>query len=173
MYYDKPMEVKGTHQKIITRLAKVLRWVSLGTIAGVLAVRVYAIAVPGNHFVVQRLPESLLEHPVIVNVLTWSVVLLVCYGLLRMTQLARLYEKGQIFSLATAKHWRVIALCLLLKAILRVAAPVLSALFTPGEFNLILESSDYWDLLVAGLFYLIAQIMTQAQLLAEDNEQIV
>ena len=97
-------------------------------------------------------------------------------GLWRLLRLLRCYEARQPFRAETAGHLRAFALAAIGSVLLQRGLPLLLAAFGVEAFgppHLVLPAAELWTLLTSGLFLLITQVMTQAQRLAEDNEQFV
>ncbi|RPE79975.1 DUF2975 domain-containing protein [Vulcaniibacterium tengchongense] len=126
------------------------------------------------------MPAYLQPHPrvALASASVLSAVLL--YGLLRLSRLMRLFERGEFFSAAATRHLRAFAWALALLVPVDVLLPpaLLGLLAAAGwaevrEVRLQLEAAHFWALLGALLFLLVASLMAEARRLAEDNAQIV
>jgi len=101
-------------------------------------------------------------------------------GLYRLCRLMRLFEAGEFFSVATARHLRGFALSLIgVVAVNTLVPPLLMlGLRLAGRadvqaISLQLDASDLWTLLIGALFFLVTSLMVEARRLAEDAAQII
>lgn len=164
----------------ISRFARVSRWIVYATVLGVVAARLaQAWILAGGAARVGRIGAELdrTQSPSwpqwMVDVTATAVLIA---GLLRLLRLLRCYEAGQPFRSETAGHLRAFALAVMGSVLVQYGLPLMlaaSGIEAFGPPHLILPASQLWTLLTSGLFLLITQVMTQAQHLAEDNEQIV
>jgi hypothetical protein len=106
--------------------------------------------------------------------------LIYLYGLYRVVRLMRLFEQGDFFSTAAARHLRAFALSLLVGTIADCLLPPVELIVArvAGAIQLHavsvkLDSSDVWMILISGMFFVIAWIMGEARQLAEDNQLII
>ena len=102
------------------------------------------------------------------------------YGLSRLHRLFRLFEEGEMFSLAAVSHLRSFSLSILVSAIASpIVGGLLSMLLTlnnpPGERALSLSfgSGELQTAFVGGVFLTVAHILCEGRRIADENAQIV
>lgn len=119
-------------------------------------------------------------HPRVALLASTAGLLVLLYGLLRLTRMLRRFEAGDFFGIDSVRHLRAFALTLLLSTLLDVLlAPLLLLglrLAGSGDVHgivLAFDAGDAWMLLVGTLFFLITWILAEARRAAEDSAQIV
>ena len=101
------------------------------------------------------------------------------YGLIRLAQMMRACERGEIFSMRVSTHLQVFSLAIVIVQLLNITLPLqivaLRALLGRASTEMDLEATgeQMWSLLLAALFLVLAQILKEAARVAEDNASIV
>jgi hypothetical protein len=169
--------------------ARALRWMALATMAGLLAYLAWVCLAAGRVLVtnswgaIGRLDPGLdsfdYAHPWTMPLVEGPSVGLLFYGLWRLVRLTRLYEHGRLFDAAAARHLRVFSWCLFLSQLAEFGAEALLRLgmwlTIPhiGPVPLRFSTVALWAMLLSFLVLLLSRILSEAQLIAADNEQIV
>jgi len=118
-------------------------------------------------------------HPWTMPLVEGPSVALLFYGLLRLVRLMRLYESGRLFDPRAASHLRVFAWCLFAsqvaefgsETVLRVTMYILMPQIRPVPLRI--NTQQLWSVFLGILVLLLARVLAQAYLIAEENEQII
>lgn len=102
-------------------------------------------------------------------------------GLWRLARMARRIEAGELFAPATIADMRAFTALVLASALVSILLPPLvafaRALATapPGarQVTLSFSGGDFFGLLVSAILFLVARLLTEAQRIADDMNQIV
>jgi len=105
---------------------------------------------------------------------------LVAYGLWRLGRMLQLVARGEAFTSEAIEHLRAFALFSFVSILAGILLPPLLQLFlmlaSPerrGRLTLSFDGNDLWAVLISGLLFLVAGLMSEAQRIAEDNRMIV
>lgn len=185
MYYDKIIK----YDKQAARAMRAARWLRYAIVAAmliVLAINAYVWWVGlgdrsvGRIRIEAYLPGVLRGHRHVGLATQAAMSLTLLYGLFRLTRLMRLFEAGRFFDGDAVLHLRAFAFTVFLSVVLDVLLPPLALLGLRltgfggvQAVELSLNGFDLWNLLIAGLFFVITWIMAEARRLAEDNARIV
>lgn len=92
---------------------------------------------------------------------------IVGYGLYRLRALLLGYEAGELFSRRAADHLSAFALCMVLREVVDLLAP----LVTSGALNI--DSGSLRLVLVGVVFWLLSRVLAAAYTLADDHGRII
>lgn len=102
------------------------------------------------------------------------------YAMWQLSRLLRLTAAGEVFSSQAATYLRSFGVWLLVTTVLQVTLGlVVKALYLwlsgaeHGRLDLTLDSSDLWNVFLSALFMLVARVLADAYVIAEDNKQII
>ncbi len=169
--------------------ARAMRAMALITMAGLLAYLAWVTFAAGQVWVTHPLGATgLLDpgmdsfdyaHPWTMPVVEVPSVALLFYGLLRLVQLTRLYESGRVFDQRAASHLRVFAWCLFASQVMEFSSETILR-FTMWAtmphirpVPLRINTQQLWSVFLSVLVLLLARVLSQAYLIAKENEQII
>jgi hypothetical protein len=101
------------------------------------------------------------------------------YGLIRLVQMMRACERGEIFSTRVSTHLQAFSMAIVIAQLLDITLSLqivaLRALLGRANTGVGLTATgdQLWSLLLAALFLVLAQILKEAARVAEDNASIV
>ena len=172
----------------IHRIAVAVRWATIVAMAGIVAVAAYSLAHQSNTWKSTWMstvtahscasPDATVDP----QLALWLELLpeaALLYGLIRLVQMMRACERGEIFSSRVSTHLQVFSLSIIVVELLSITLPlqiaVLRALAGRANFSFGLTATgeQLWSLLLAALFLVLAQILKESARLAEDSASIV
>ena len=179
---------RATLQGRIRRIAVAVKWAAIAVMAGIVAVAAYSLAHQSNTWKTTWMstvtahscasPDATVDP----QLALWLELLpeaALFYGLIRLVQMMRACERGEIFSSRVSTHLQVFSLTIIIVELLSITLPLqiaaLRALVgrTNSSFALTATGEQLWSLLLAALFLVLAQILKESARLAEDNASIV
>jgi hypothetical protein len=184
-----PMADDATRLVKIRGPARAMRFMAIITMAGLVAYFAWVSFAAGKVWVTHPLGATgLLDpdmdsfdyaHPWTMPVVEGPSVLLLFYGLLRLVRLMRLYEAGLVFDPQAASHLRVFAWCLFgsqvaefgSETVLRLTMYILMPQIRPVPLRI--NTQELWSVFMSVLVLLLARVLSQAYLIAEENKQII
>ena len=172
----------------IRGIAAAVKWAAIAVMAGIVAVAVYSLAHHSNTWQATWMstvtahsgasPDAAVDP----QLALWLELLpeaALFYGLIRLVQMMRACERGEIFSSRVSTHLQVFSLTIIIVELLGITLPLqiaaLHALVGRPNPPLALTATgeQLWSLLLAALFLVLAQILKESARLAEDNASIV
>jgi hypothetical protein len=90
------------------------------------------------------------------------------YGLLRLAQLLRGYEEGELFGQRASAHLSAFALSVVVRELIDMLAPMLG-----GWSSFSVDSGNLRVLMVGTVFWLLSRILAAAHVVADDHGQII
>ena len=172
----------------IRRLALTVRWSAIAAMAAVVVLGTYSLVhqtfnwkvgpLLGMVVTVHPSPESAIDP----RLALWPELLpaaVLFYGLLRLAQMMRACERGEIFSSRVSMHLQAFSAAIVVVELLNITLPLQIAALrfvlrrTNSDVDLTMSGGQFWSLLLAALFLVLAQILKEAARLAEDNASIV
>jgi hypothetical protein len=161
----------------ISRAAVRLRWGVFVAIAAMVLIYVAALfdlQIGGAH-IEYRLHEVT---PTIGRMVGGGTVLLLLVALLRLTQMLRLIEQGELFSVEVIRRFRGFAYWLLLLALYGLVAPTLLALAESAvtgihRLALVLDFRQLLTLAITVLLFLLARLLERAREIEAEMREIV
>jgi hypothetical protein len=172
----------------IRRIAAVVKWAAIAVMGGIVAVVAYSLAHQTNTWQATWMstvtahsgasPDATVDP----QLALWLELLpeaALFYGLIRLVQMMRACERGEIFSSRVSTHLQVFSLSIIIVELLGITLPLqiaaLHALFGRPNSSLALTATgeQLWSLLLAAVFLVLAQILKESARLAEDNASIV
>jgi hypothetical protein len=168
----------------MTKLATSLRIAALiAAVAGVLFAIAASVAGPDSAGVlkisiddsnVNGLPSPLRAVVTVVPALTFA------YAMWQLAKLLKLAASGDVFSAPAAAYLRSFGVWLLVTTVLQVSLGfVVRAIYLwlsdaeHGRLDLTLHSSNLWNVFISALFMLVARVLADAYVIAEENKQII
>jgi len=170
----------------MVRLARTLRFAALfAAVAGIaIAVLVAVFLGPDSATGLLKvsiddanaagLPTTLRATVVIVPALTFA------YAMWQLAKLLKLAAAGEVFTAPAAVHLRSFGVWLLVTTLLQVSLGfIVKGLYLwlgnaeHGRLDLTLASSNLWNVFISVLFMLVARVLADAYVIAEDNKQII
>ena len=169
----------------MTKLATSLRIAALiAAVAGVLfALAAATVSDPDSAGVlkisiddanVSGLPWALRTVVTVVPALTFA------YAMWQLAKLLKLAATGDVFSAPAAAYLRSFGVWLLVTTLLQVSLGfVVRAMYLwlsdaeHGRLDLTLHSSNLWNVFISALFMLVARVLADAYVIAEENKQII
>jgi hypothetical protein len=114
------------------------------------------------------------------SIVTVGPALTFAYAMWQLAKLLKLAAIGEVFSAPAAAHLRSFGAWLLVTTVLQVSLGfVVKALYLwlsdaeHGRLDLTLHSSNLWNLFISALFMLVARVLADAYVIAEENKQII
>jgi hypothetical protein len=172
----------------IRYLALTVRWSAIAAMATILILGTYSLVhqsfswtarpLLGVVATVRPSPASTID-PQLALWLELLPAAVLFYGLLRLVQMMRACERGEIFSLRVATHLQAFSAAIVVAELLSITLPLQVAALRSvlGRMNaavdLTISGDQLWSLLLAALFLVLAQILKEAVRVAEDNASIV
>ena len=172
----------------IRRIAATVRWAAIAAMAGIIVVSAYSLAHQSNTWKktwmsgvtahADASPDSAGDPQLAV----WLELLpaaALFYGLIRLAQMMRACERGEIFSSRVPRHLQAFSLSIIVVQLLNITLPLQIAALRAwlGRQNSVVvlaaTGEQLWSLLLAILFLVLALILKEAARLAEDNASIV
>ncbi len=175
-------------QDRIRRIAMAVRWAAIAVMAGIVAVAAYSLTHQSDTWTTTLTPTVTAHSSaspaatVDPQLALWLELLpeaALFYGLIRLVQMMRACERGEIFSSRVSTHLQVFSLTIIVVELLSITQPLqiaaLRALVgrTNSPFALTATGEQLWSLLLAALFLVLAQILKESARLAEDNASII
>jgi len=172
----------------VRRIAVAVKWAAIAAMAGIVAVAAYSLAHQSNTWkatwmsTVTAHSSASPDATVDPQLALWLELLpeaALFYGLIRLVQMMRACERGEIFSSRVSTHLQVFSLTIIMVEMLNITLPLqiagLRALVgrTSSSLALTATGEQLWSLLLAALFLVLAQILKESARLAEDNASIV
>jgi hypothetical protein len=172
----------------IRRIAIALRWTAIAAMAGIVLVAGYSLIHQSDSW--KMTPTSGVTAHVCASpdserdpqLALWLELLpeaALFYGLIRLVQMMRACERGEIFSTRVSTHLQAFSLAIVIVQLLNITLPLqivaLRALLgrPNADISLTATGEQLWSLLLAALFLVLAQILKEAARVAEDNASIV
>ena len=161
----------------IVRAARRLRWglfVAIAVLALLYVAALFDLQLGVAH-VEYRLHEL---SPAVGRMVGGGTVLLLLMALWRLTQMLRLIELGELFSVAVISRFRSFALWLLLLALYGLLAPTVFA-FVEGlairthRFALVLDFRQLLTLGITLLLFLLARLLERAREIEAEMQEII
>lgn len=175
-------------QTRIRRIAATVRWAAIAGMVGIIAVSSYSLAHQSSTWKATWMsaitahadasPDSAGDPQLAV----WLELLpaaALFYGLIRLAQMMRACERGQIFSSQVPRHLQAFSVSIIVVQVLNVTLPLQIATLRAwlgrqvSVVVLAATGEQLWSLLLAILFLVLALILKEAARLAEDNASIV
>jgi hypothetical protein len=172
----------------IRRIAATVKWAAIAGMAGIVAVAAYSLAHQSNTWKTTWMsgvtahaaasPDSAADP----RLSLWLELLpeaALFYGLIRLTQMMRACERGEIFSAGVSRHLQAFSLSIIVVELLNITLPLqiaaLRAWLEKQDSVVVLAATgeQLWSLLLAILFLMLALILKESARLAEDNASIV
>jgi Protein of unknown function (DUF2975) len=171
----------------IRRIASAVRWAAIAGMASIVAVAAYSLAHQSNTWKTGMSavtahscasPDATADP----QLALWLELLpeaALFYGLIRLVQMMRACERGEIFSSRVSRHLQVFSLSIIIVELLSITLPLQIAAIhavigrTSSSVALTATGEQLWSLLLAALFLVLAQILKESARLAEDNASIV
>ncbi|WP_309662656.1 DUF2975 domain-containing protein [Sphingomonas sp.] len=161
----------------ITKAAARLRWGVFATIAVMLVLYVAArfdLQFGGAH-IEYRLHE---DSPGVGRMVGIGTVSLLLVALLRLTQMLRLIQTGELFSVEVIRRFRSFAWWLLLLALFGLVAPTLLAFFNVAatgshQLAFVLDFRQLLTLGITVLLFLLARLLERAREIEAEMREIV
>jgi hypothetical protein len=114
------------------------------------------------------------------SVITVGPALTFAYAMWQLAKLLKLAAVGEVFSAPAATYLRSFSVWLLITTVLQVSLGfVVKGLYLwigaaeHGRLDLTLHSSNLWNVFISALFMLVARVLADAYVIAEDNKQII
>jgi len=179
---------RTTLQSRIRRIAVAVKWAAIAVMAGIVVEAAYSLAQQSYTWkttwmsTVTAHSSASPDASVDPQLALWLELLpeaALFYGLIRLVQMMRACERGEIFSSRVSTHLQVFSLTIIIVELLSITLPLqiaaLHALVgrTNSSFALTATGEQLWSLLLAALFLVLAQILKESARLAEDNASIV
>jgi hypothetical protein len=179
---------RTTLQSRIRRIAVAVKWAAIAVMAGIVVEAAYSLAQQSYTWkttwmsTVTAHSSASPDAAVDPQLALWLELLpeaALFYGLIRLVQMMRACERGEIFSSRVSTHLQVFSLTIIIVELLSITLPLqiaaLHALVgrTNSSFALTATGEQLWSLLLAALFLVLAQILKESARLAEDNASIV
>jgi hypothetical protein len=178
----------ATSQVRIRRIALAVEWTAIAVMAGIVAVAAFSLAHQSNTWKTSWMstvtahsyasPDTIVDP----QLALWLELLpqaVLFYGLIRLVQMMRACERGELFSSRVSTHLQVFSLCIIIVELLSITMTLqiaaLRALLGRANFSFALTATgeQLWSLLLAALFLVLAQILKESARLAEDNASII
>lgn len=172
----------------IRHLAAAVRWAAIATMAAVVFVSAYSVLNRTFDWKIRNAfgitidaspsPGSTSD-PQLALWLNLAQEIMLLYGLSRLARMMRACERGEIFSRRVSAHLRAFSAAIVFVELLSITVPlqiaaVHAALGRPqSELAFAIAGEQFWSLLVATLFLVLAQILQEGARLAEENASIV
>jgi Protein of unknown function (DUF2975) len=172
----------------IRRIAVGVKWAAFAGMAGIVGAAAYSFVQHSNTWKATVMstvtahscasPDS----PVDPQLSLWLELvpeIVLFYGFIRLVQMMRACERGEIFSSRVSTHLQVFSLTIIIVELLGITLPLqiaaLRALLGRPDSALALTATgeQLWSLLLGALFLVLAQILKESARLAEDNASIV
>jgi hypothetical protein len=172
----------------IRRIAMLVRWTAIAAMAGIVLVAGYSLSHQTDNWKVTPTanvtahacasPESGRDP----QLALWLGLLpeaALFYGLIRLAQMMRACERGEIFSMRVSRYLQSFSLAIVIVQLLNITLPLqivgLRALLgrPNSDLGVTATGEQLWSLLLATLFLVLAQILKEAARIAEDNASIV
>jgi DUF2975 family protein len=178
---------RATVQIRIRRIAATVRWAAIAAMVGIIAVAAYSLAHQSNTWKTtwsgvtahaDASPDSAGD-PQLALWLELLPAAALFYGLIRLAQMMRACERGEIFSSCVPRHLQAFSLSIIVVELLNITLPLqiaaLRSLLGRQVSVVVLAATgeQLWSLLLATLFLVLALILKEAARLAEDNASIV
>ena len=179
---------KVTVQTRIRRIAATVKWAAIAAMAGIVATAAYSLAHQSNTWKTTWMsgvtaqaaasPDSAGDP----QLALWLELLpeaALFYGLIRLAQMMRACERGEIFSAPVPRHLQAFSVSIIVVELLNITLPfqiaALRALLGREVSVIVLAATgeQLWSLLLAILFLVLALILKESARLAEDNASIV
>jgi DUF2975 family protein len=175
-------------QARIRRIAVGVRWAAIVGMAGIVSVAAYSLANRSNTWKATAMSAVTVHacaspgatgYPQLALWLELLPEAALFYGLIRLVQMMRACERGEIFSTRVSTHLQIFSLTIIVVELLNITLPLqiaaLSALLgrASSEFALTATGEQMWSILLAAVFLVLAQILKESARLAEDNASIV
>ena len=113
-------------------------------------------------------------------IVTVGPALTFAYAMWQLAKLLKLAAIGEVFSAPAAAHLRSFGVWLLVTTLLQVSLGfVVKGLYLwlsaaeHGRLDLTLHSSNLWNVFISALFMLVARVLANAYVIAEENKQII
>jgi hypothetical protein len=178
----------ATVQIRIRRIAATVRWAAIAAMLGIIAVAAYSLAHQSNTWKTTWMsgvtvhaaasPDSAGD-PQLALWLELLPAAALFYGLIRLAQMMRACERGEIFSSRVPRHLQAFSLSIIVVELLNITLPLqiaeLRSLLGRQVAVVVLAATgeQLWSLLLATLFLVLALILKEAARLAEDSASIV
>ena len=118
--------------------------------------------------------QIIAAHPMLIWAYATLTLGITAYGLLRLWRLMRMYEAGNVFDRLAPNHLSAFAICILLRELLDMVAPLLMSMNDVHQSaGVSVDSGTLYVLLITLLFFLMSRIMAAAYVVADDNERII
>jgi Protein of unknown function (DUF2975) len=182
------MMTRAILQGRIRRIAVAVRWAALAVMAGIIVVAAYSLTQQSDTWestwmsTVTAHSFASPDARVDPQLALWLELLpqaALFYGLIRLVQMMRACERGEIFSARVSTHLQVFSLTIIVVELLSITLPLQIAALRAlvgrphSSFALTATGEQLWSLLLAALFLVLAQILKESARLAEDNASIV
>jgi hypothetical protein len=168
----------------IRRWAIAVRWAAWVTMGAIVATSVYSVLQrtfawtvgSSSGFMINSHPSpDSVAVPLWLGLAPRAVAL---YGLVRLAQMMRVCERGEIFSPRVSTHLRAFSASIVIAELLDITQPLqVAAIQGAGQAHAVLSltvsGEQSWALLVATIFLVLAQILQESARLSEDNASIV
>jgi hypothetical protein len=178
----------ATVQTRIRRIAATVKWAAMAAMAGILAVAAYSLTHQSSTWKTTWMSGVTVHadassdgagDPQLALWLELLPEVALFYGLIRLVQMMRACERGEIFSSRVSTHLQAFSVSIIVVELLNITLPfqiaALRALLGRNVAVLVLAATgeQLWSLLLAILFLMLALILKESARLAEDNASIV
>jgi len=166
--------------------SRLLSWLVVGSMLAIAAAALYPLlshpaAWTGGPHLITRMESSaeLAAYPRLAAWLGILPKLVLLYGFFRLVQMMRACERGELFSSQVPAHLQVFSASIIVVELLNISLPAQIALAhalsgrAHGVIRLVITSEQLWLLQLAVLFMLLASVIREGAVIAEDNATIV
>jgi hypothetical protein len=165
--------------------ALTLKWLIIGAMAAIALAAIFALMGGGGwagpHGAITRLqpgalPDADSPWTPWLGLLPKAVLL---YGLYVLVRMLRSCERGDLFSPRLATDLQHFSIAIVIAELLYIAIPLQIALIRMaagqmhGRIVLVVTSEQMWSLLLAALFMVLASLLREAALIAQENASII